>query len=154
VTKPARIPETLRAFLAHHRTMVLATEADGQPSCTRVFFAEVYEASDLPTLYALVKSPSRKLVNLQANPRVGVFIGPEQPTSWLEAHGRAAVLEDTRARERALALVLAKAPEAGPFLARVIADPTRIDLSWLRLTDVTAEPRAVIELPDSHPLRS
>jgi nitroimidazol reductase NimA-like FMN-containing flavoprotein (pyridoxamine 5'-phosphate oxidase superfamily) len=154
VTPRGRIPGALRAFLAHHRTMVLATEMDGQPSCTRVFFAATYETSELPTLYTLVKSPSRKLANLQANPRVGVFIGPERPTSWLEAHGRAAVLEDPRTRERAQALVLAKAPEAGPFLARVVADPTRIELFWLRLTDVTAEPRAVIELPDSHPLRS
>jgi nitroimidazol reductase NimA-like FMN-containing flavoprotein (pyridoxamine 5'-phosphate oxidase superfamily) len=154
MTPPECIPANLRAFLAHHRTMVLATEIEAQPSCTRVFFAETYETGELPTLYALVKSPSRKLANLRANPRVGVFVGPERPTSWLEAHGRAAVLEDPHTRERAQTLVLTKAPEAGPFLARVIAEPIRIDLSWLRLTDVTTEPRAVLELADSHSPRS
>ena len=151
--------EHVRALLAEHRTLVLATVADGQPWCTRVFFAEAFDADvgrrdgadddpedgRLPTLYVLAKAPSRKLANLRANDRVGVFVGPEQPTAWLEARGHAAVLTGDAAavaRER----VLAKASEAGPFLARVTAEAVRIRLGWLRLTDVRAEPRRVIEL--------
>ena len=147
----------VRAYLAEHRTLVLATVADGQPWCTRVFFAEAFDADvgrrdgadddpedgRLPTLYVLAKAPSRKLANLRANDRVGVFVGPEQPTAWLEARGHAAILAaaaDARAR------VLAKAPEAEPFLARVTAEAVRIRLGWLRLTDVRVEPRRVIEL--------
>lgn len=140
----------LRAFLAEHRTLVIATVADEQPWCTRVFFAEAYEdhgTGDVapPTLYLLAKTPSRKLTNLLANDRVGVFVGPEQPTAWLEARGQSRILagqEATAARER----VLAKAPEAGPFLARVTAEAVRVRLAWLRLTDVRVEPRRVIEL--------
>ncbi len=144
----------VRAFLAEHHTVVVATVAEGQPWCTRVFFAEAFEGGDgpetgaFPTLYLLAKTPSRKLANLRANDRVGVFIGPEQPTAWLEARGHAEVLAEpdaSRARDR----VLAKAPEAGPFLARVTAVTVRIRLGWLRLTDVRAEPRRVIELGEA-----
>ena len=126
--------------------MVLATALHGQPSCTRVFFAEAYEQPGLPTLYALLKAPSRKLLNLRGNERVGVFVGPERPTHWTEAHGRAEVLTAPNERELARRLVLAKAPEAGPFLARVSAEPIRIRLTWLRLTDVTVEPRLSLEM--------
>ena len=142
--------ERLRAFLAEHHTLVVATVADRQPWCTRVFFAETFDGDGgedvaLPTLYLLAKMPSRKLTNLGANDRVGVFVGPEQPTAWLEARGRAAVLsgsDASTARDR----VLTKAPEAGPFLARVTAEAVRIRLGWLRLTDVRVEPRHVVEL--------
>ena len=160
---PSADLDHLRAFLAEHHALVVATVADGQPWCTRVFFAEAFErdgepddeeggaehdgpeAGSLPTLYVLAKTPSRKLANLRANDRVGIFVGPEQPTAWLEARGRATVLagqEAAAARQR----VLAKAPEAGPFLARVTAEAVRIRLGWLRLTDVRVEPRRVIEL--------
>ena len=147
---PAADVEHVRAFLAEHHTLVVATVADGQPWCTRVFFAEAFEDDagedgPLPTLYLLTKTPSRKLANLRANDRVGVFVGPEQPTAWLEARGHAGVLAEQdadAARER----VLAKAPEAGPFLARVTAEAVRIRLGWLRLTDVRVEPRRVIKL--------
>ena len=153
-TSTAGVPsgdvEHVRAFLAEHHTLVVATVADGQPWCTRVFFAEAFDNDGggdhaLPTLYLLAKTPSRKLANLRANDRVGIFVGPEQPTAWFEARGHAVVLADERAaaaRER----VLAKAPEAGPFLARVTAESVRIRLDWLRLTDVRVEPRRVIEL--------
>ena len=149
---PAADLEHLRAFLAEHRTLVGATVADGQPWCTRVFFADAFEAGGedgpLPTLYLLAKAPSRKLANLRANDRVGVFVGPEQPTAWLEARGHADVLTEpdaAAARDR----VLAKAPEVGPFLARVTAVAVRIRLGWLRLTDVRVQPRRVIELGEA-----
>ena len=140
----------LGKFLAEHHTLVVATVADEQPWCTRVFFAEAFEEDGcegvaLPTLYLLVKTPSRKLTNLRANDRVGVFVGSEQPTAWLEARGLAEVLSDPDAavaREQ----LLAKAPESGPFLARVTAEAVSIRLGWLRLTDVRVEPRRVIEL--------
>ena len=140
----------LRAFLAEHHTLVIATVADEQPWCTRVFFAEAFEeqgadTTSPPTLYLLAKTPSRKLTNLLANDRVGVFVGPEHPTAWLEARGQAIVLAGDAAAD-ARARVLAKAPEAGPFLARVTAEAVRVQLAWLRLTDVRAEPRSVIEL--------
>jgi nitroimidazol reductase NimA-like FMN-containing flavoprotein (pyridoxamine 5'-phosphate oxidase superfamily) len=136
----------LRDFLAEHHTLVVATESAGQPWCTRVFFAEVFERRDgLPTLYAMAKTPSRKLANLMANPRVGLFVGPDFPTAWLEARGTARQVEDAREAAHGRELMLTKSPEAGPFLARVTAVAVRIDVEWLRLTSAATDPRYIIE---------
>jgi nitroimidazol reductase NimA-like FMN-containing flavoprotein (pyridoxamine 5'-phosphate oxidase superfamily) len=142
--------EALRAFLRQHHTLVVATEAEGQPWCTRVFFAETFgsavsEEGDLPAFYVLAKTPSRKLTNLATNTRVGLFVGPDFPTSWLEARGTAEVLDDPGETQAARDLVLAKSPEAGPFLARVTAVAVRIDVRWLRLTDAATDPRRIVE---------
>ena len=158
-SSPERVADVgacLRDFFAEHHTLVLATVVDGQPWCTRVFFAEelggepcfAEELGGEPclTLYLLAKTPSRKLTNLEANDRVGVFVGPEQPTAWLEARGRATVLRDPTDDAAARARVLAKSPEAGPFLARVTAEAVRVRIEWLRLTDVRVTPRRVIEI--------
>lgn len=138
--------EAVQRFLARHHTLVVATEAAGQPWCTRVFFAEAWEGGDLPTLYALAKTPSRKLENLTHNPRVGLFVGPDFPTAWLEARGTARVVTAPSADRRVRDLVLGKSPDAGPFLARVTAVAVRIEVGWLRLIDANAEPRLIVEL--------
>ena len=147
--------EALRAFLREHQTLVVATEAEGQPWCTRVFFAETFGAETpealtaptdgLPTFYAMTKMPSRKLTNLAANARVGLFVGPDFPTAWLEARGIAEILADPGETQAARNLVLAKSPEAGPFLARVTAVAVRINVRWLRLTDAATDPRRIVE---------
>jgi nitroimidazol reductase NimA-like FMN-containing flavoprotein (pyridoxamine 5'-phosphate oxidase superfamily) len=150
MSAPEAEPDPLRAFLQQHHTLVIATEADGQPWCTRVFFAETFGAETpgddaLPTFYAMTKTPSRKLTNLATNARVGLFVGPDFPTAWLEARGTATMLADPGETQAARDLVLAKSPEAGPFLARVTAVAVRIEVGWLRLTDAATDPRRVVE---------
>jgi nitroimidazol reductase NimA-like FMN-containing flavoprotein (pyridoxamine 5'-phosphate oxidase superfamily) len=150
MSAPTEAPAALRAFLREHYTLVVATEAEGQPWCTRVFFAETFERGELPTLYVLTKTPSRKLENLTANPRVGLFVGPDYPTAWLEARGTAEEVADPGEAARGRALVLAKAPQAEPFLKRVTAVTVRIEVGWLRLIDAATDPRLIVELGDEY----
>ena len=88
------IDETTRAtinqFLAQYETLVIATEHEGQPFVTRAFYVEKpIEAGETSlTLYGTFIVTSRKLANLRENARVGLFIGPDMPSVWLEATAR------------------------------------------------------------------
>src|SRR5260370_9100701 len=77
--------ETITPFLAQHDTLAIATEQQGQPYVTRVFYLEQPIDNDTLKLYGTFITTSRKLANLQQNPRLGLFIGPSQPTVWLHA---------------------------------------------------------------------
>src|SRR6266852_2500416 len=88
--------EIITAFLAQYDTLAIATEHDGQPYVTRVFYTEQPIQETSLTLYGTFITTSRKLANLQHNPRVGLFIGPSQPTAWLEATAIAHVVADEK----------------------------------------------------------
>ncbi len=142
--------ETMQTFLAQYDTLLIATERDHQPYTTGAFFAEEFTESGDLVLYFTFIVTSRKLANLRDNPKVGLFIGPRQPTEWLEGTGTAQVVEDPQEAERARRLVMAKSELAGTFIAKVPIVPVRVVVTWARITDLRAgykvtEMRAEVE---------
>src|SRR6266513_4206703 len=92
--------DTINMFLAQYDTLAIATEHDGQPFVTRAFFVEEPVSENRVRLYGTFITTSRKLANLQQNPRVGIFIGPSQPSAWLEATAVARTVNDELASAR------------------------------------------------------
>lgn len=130
--------QTLQAFLAQYDTLLIATERDHQPFTTGAFYAEeISERGDI-TLYFTFIVTSRKLANLRDNPKVGIYIGPRQPTEWLEGTGVAQVVEDEQEAERAKQLVMTKSELAGQFMAQVPIVAVRVVVNWARITDLRA----------------
>ena len=134
----AETRQTMEAFLAQYDTLLIATERDHQPYTTGAFFAEEITDSGNLVLYFTFIITSRKLANLRDNPKVGIFIGPRQPTEWLEGTGKAYVVEDAQEAERVKQLVMTKSELAGKFMAQVPILPVRVDVTWARITDLRA----------------
>ncbi|HEU5199265.1 MAG TPA: pyridoxamine 5'-phosphate oxidase family protein [Ktedonobacterales bacterium] len=133
----AESKKTIETFLTEYDTLLIATERDHQPYTTGAFFAEELTDSGEFNLYFTFIVTSRKLANLIDNPRVGIFIGPRQPTIWLEGTGVAQVLEDEEA-ERAKQLVMNKSEMAAGFIARVPIKAVKVQVNWGRITDLRA----------------
>ncbi len=131
---------TINDFLAQFETLVIATEHEGQPFVTRAYYVEKpVEAGDTSlTLYGTFIVTSRKLANLRENGRVGLFIGPDQPSTWLEATAHAYALEDEQASATVRERLGEKSPTAAAFIARVPIVAVEIRVDWLRITDLTA----------------
>src|SRR5205085_5198972 len=91
------VRERINTFLAQYDTLAIATEHEGQPYVTRAFFVEEPVSDTGLKLYGTFITSSRKLANLRQNPRVGLFIGPDQPSVWLEATAEARILTDENA---------------------------------------------------------
>ena len=140
------IDETARAtinqYLAQYETLVIATEHEGQPFVTRAFYVEklIEEGDTSLTLYGTFIVTSRKLANLRENGRVGLFIGPDQPSVWLEATAHAFALEDEQTSATVRELLGQKSPTAAGFIARVPIVAVEIRVDWLRITDLTGGP--------------
>src|SRR5207249_5585320 len=111
--------DTINMFLAQYDTLAIATEHDGQPFVTRAFFVEEPVSENRVRLYGTFITTSRKLANLQQNPRVGILIGPSQPSAWLEATALARTLTDESASSVVLENLGKKSSVAGAFIARV-----------------------------------
>jgi nitroimidazol reductase NimA-like FMN-containing flavoprotein (pyridoxamine 5'-phosphate oxidase superfamily) len=137
------IRETISAFLAQYDTLAIATEYEGQPYVTRAFYAEQIIQDDTITLYGTFIKTSRKLANLRLNPRVGLFIGPSQPTAWLEATATAEVLTDEAISSTARDLIYKKSAVAAAFIARVPIVAVALRVKWLRMTDIAANPMQI-----------
>ncbi len=132
--------EIINKFLAQYETLAIATEHEGQPYVTRAFFVEEPVNDTNLKLYCTFITTSRKLANLRQNPRVGLFIGPSQPTVWLEATAQARVLEDEQASTTARENLGKKSPTAAMFTARVPIVAVELRVNWLRITNLTASP--------------
>lgn len=130
------IRTSIETFVSSYQTLVIATEHEGQPYATRIFFVEGPVTETTYTLYGTVITSSRKLANLQHNPQVGIFIGPDQPSAWLEATARARVLGDDEAAH-IRAKLAEKSPTAAGFLSLVPTVAIALDIRWLRITDLT-----------------
>ncbi len=133
---------TINDFLAHYETLVIATEHEGQPFVTRAYYVEKpVEAGDTSlTLYGTFIVTSRKLANLRENERIGLFIGPNEPSAWLEATAHAYALEDEQASARVRERLGQKSPSAAVFIARVPIVAVEIRVDWLRITNLAASP--------------
>jgi len=137
-----QIRATINQFLSRYETLVIATEHTGQPFVTRAFYVEepIKEGDTSLTLYGTFIITSRKLANLRENARIGLFIGPDQPTNWLEATAHAYALEDEQASKAVSARLGQKSPTAAAFIARVPIIAVEIQVDWLRITNLTASP--------------
>ena len=132
--------DTINMFLAQYDTLAIATEHDGQPFVTRAFFVEEAVNESSLRLFGTFITTSRKLSNLQQNPRVGIFIGPSQPSVWLEATALAHTLNDENASSMVLENLSKKSPVAAAFIARVPVIAVEMQITWLRITNVAASP--------------
>ena len=130
----------INSFLAQYDTLAIATEHDGQPFVTRAFFVEEPVNEDSLKLYGTFITTSRKLSNLQQNPRVGIFIGPSQPSTWLEATALARTLNNESATSVVLENLGKKSSVAAAFIARVPVAAVEMQITWLRITNVSAKP--------------
>ena len=133
--------DTINVFLAQYDTLAIATEHDGQPFVTRAFFVEEPVSESSLRLYGTFITTSRKLANLQQNPRVGIFIGPSQPSIWLEATALARTLNDESVSSIVLENLGKKSPVAAAFIARVPIVAVEMQITWLRITNLTASSR-------------
>ena len=127
-------------FFAQYDSLAIATEHDGQPFVTRAFFVEEPVSENRVRLYGTFITTSRKLANLQQNPRVGIFIGPSQPSAWLEATALARTLNDESESSIVLENLGKKSPVAAAFIARVPVVAVEMQMTWLRITNLTASP--------------
>ena len=132
--------ETITAFLAQYDTLAIATEHQGQPYVTRVFYVEQSIQDTRLTLYGTFITTSRKLANLRENPRVGLFIGPPQPTAWLEATALAHVITDENTSAAVREQLGRKSAVAATFIARLPIVAVELQVNWLRITDIAANP--------------
>ena len=134
------VRETINNFLAQYDTLAIATEHDGQPFVTRAFFVEEPMSDSGLKLYGTFITTSRKLANLKQNPRVGIFIGPSQPSAWFEATALARILTDESASSVVLENLGEKSSIAAAFIARVPIVAVEMQLKWLRITNLSASP--------------
>lgn len=132
--------ETIHKFLAQHDTLAIATEHNGQPYVTRAFYVEEPIEEDILTLYGTFITTSRKLANLRQNPRVGLFIGPDSPTAWLEATAEAHALSDESANAAVIERMKRKSAVAATFIARLPIVAVELHVKWLRITNIAANP--------------
>jgi len=136
--------EKINRFLADYDTLVIATQDGDQPYATRAFYVEkpLDAHGTALDLYGTFIVTSRKLANLRTNPRVGLFIGPDKPSAWLEATAYARVLDDDEESAAVKANLSEKSPVAGAFIAQVPVAAVRLSVRWLRITDLAATPFA------------
>jgi len=140
--RETRMEETtltqINTFVAQYSTLVIATEHEGQPFATRIFFVEDPATETTCTLYGTLITSSRKLANLQQNPRVGIFIGPDQPSTWLEATAYAQVIDNEERAAEIRAMLAQKSPTAAAFISMVPTAAVELKINWLRITDLTS----------------
>lgn len=135
--------DTINTFLSKYDTLIIATESEGQPYATSTFYAEevLQDSKDANlTLYATFITSSRKLANLRQNPQVGLFIGPQQPSNWLEAIAHVHIIEDEQKSASIRQRLAEKSPVAAMFLAQVPTAAIEMHIQWLRITNLTATP--------------
>lgn len=130
--------EVISTFLAQYDTFAIATEHDGQPFVTRAFFVEEPMSDSGLKLYGTFITTSRKLANLRKNPRVGIFIGPSQPSAWLEATAMAHILTEENASSVVLENLGKKSSVAAAFISRVSVVAVEMQIKWLRITNLAA----------------
>jgi nitroimidazol reductase NimA-like FMN-containing flavoprotein (pyridoxamine 5'-phosphate oxidase superfamily) len=130
------LPARLRGLLWQHTTLVTATERGGAPWIASVFYAPSFDDGRL-TLTCTLLASSRKLANLRLNPRVAVYVGPQQPSMWAQAEGVARIIEDPAESKTAIDRLVAHAQRARMFVDRVPIVPVEITIHEVKLTDLT-----------------
>lgn len=134
--------------LRQHDTMILATAEHGQPWTAGVFFAHEVTADGKLVLYATMLQGSRKVETLQKNPKVGFYVGPREPSKWLQGSGRAVVARSAELIERGTAIVREQAPGAGVFIDAVPVHVVRIFVDQAQMVDLAGQYKAEVTYGD------
>ncbi|MEM4297819.1 MAG: pyridoxamine 5'-phosphate oxidase family protein [Nitrososphaerota archaeon] len=120
----------MQEILRECRVCTLATESDGRPWATTVFFA-----ADGVNIYCIVEDRGQGMKNLKKNPNVALAIDNRVPDRFVQASGMAEVVRgDEEAKGRRL--VLSRVPEYRPFFEMVSTSVVRIGLKRVHVTDV------------------
>ncbi|CCH30831.1 pyridoxamine 5'-phosphate oxidase family protein [Actinosynnema sp. NPDC047251] len=127
----SEVEAAVRGTLAAHKSMYLATSGGDGPWVGGVYFAEV----DTFTLVLVLEDSGRTLAAVRENPVVALVVSTGSPAQpFLQARAVAEVVDgewDARVRER----LVAKVPEAAPFLAYPIR-AVRLSVTSWRITDL------------------
>src|SRR5262245_60295219 len=140
--------QSVSEHLHQYDTMILATAENGQPWTSGVFFAHEVTPDGRLVLYATMLQGSRKVETLQKNPKVGFYVGPREPSRWLQGAGRAVVARDPEVIKKGIAIVREQAPGAGMFIDRVPVHLVRIFVEQAQLVDLPGQYKAELEFGD------
>ena len=140
--EPTAVADLVRNTLAAHKSLFLATSGSTGPWVGGVYFAESGEF----TLNLVLEDRGRTLAAIRENPVVSVVVSTGSPMQpFLQAQAFAEVLggdADARVRE----LLVAKVPEAAPFLAAPVT-AVRLAVPKWRATDIANGLLPGVELP-------
>lgn len=140
--------QSVTEHLRQYDTLILATAENGQPWTAGVFFAHEVTADGKLVLYATMLQGSRKVETLQKNPKVGFYVGPREPSKWLQGSGRAVVARNSELIERGTAIVREQAPGAGVFIDMVPVHVVRIFVDQVQLVDLAGQYKAELSYGD------
>ena len=76
---------------------------------------------------------SRKVETLRRNPKVGFYVGPREPSRWLQGSGRAVIAGNHDLIERGKTIVREQAPAAGVFIDHVPVHVVRMFVDHVQL---------------------
>jgi uncharacterized protein YhbP (UPF0306 family) len=141
---PQEVAGRILAFLSAHNTLTLATERDGKPWATALFYA-----NDGFTLYFLSDRKTRHAAHLRNNPHVAATIQDDQ-RDWraiqgVQLEGTCEEIADPIESARVLVVYAGKFPFIGDLVrlpkelraAMASARFHKITPSWVRLIDNT-----------------
>jgi hypothetical protein len=141
-------------ILQSHRVAIIATAADGQPWASTVYYAE-----DGFTLFVNTPNRTTMLRNMLDNPRVSYAVDDREPSLFLQAVGRVAIVTDPGEFSHARGLLAVKVPEAhvgapGYTLVRIdteIAYVSDFRQGYRPRAEVTVQPASavVVKQPDN-----
>jgi hypothetical protein len=145
--RQADVERLVRDTLAAHASLFLATAGEAGPWVNGVYFAE----DDLFTLSLVLERGGRTIAAIRSQPRVAVIVSTGSPGDpFLQATADAEVLVGGAA-EYSCNLLLAKVPQAGPFLAAPI-ETVRLTVNTWRVTDIPNGWLPGVELPNPNRL--
>ncbi|MFJ7210003.1 pyridoxamine 5'-phosphate oxidase family protein [Amycolatopsis sp. NPDC098790] len=138
----AAVADLVRSTLSAHKSLFLATSGSTGPWVGGVYFAETGEF----TLNLVLEDRGRTLAAIRENPVVSVVVSTGSPMQpFLQAQALAEVVgaeEDAKVRE----LLVAKVPEAAPFLSQPVT-AVRLTVRKWRATDIANGLLPGVELP-------
>jgi uncharacterized protein YhbP (UPF0306 family) len=139
----ADVEHLVRDTLAAHPSMFLATAGDAGPWVNGVYFAE----EGLYTLFLVLERRGRTLAAIRSQSRVAVIVSTGSPTDpFLQASAEAEELSGAVA-ERARGALLAKVPQAAPFLEAPV-EAVQLTVAGWRVTDIPNGWLPGVELPN------
>ncbi len=134
--------QAVTEHLRQYDTLILATSERGQPWTAGVFFAHEVRPNGRIVLYATMIQGSRKVDTLRRNPKVGFYVGPREPSKWLQGSGRAVIARNAELIEQGKSIVREQAPAAGMFIDHVPVHVVRIFVEQAQLTDLPGRYKA------------
>lgn len=135
--------QTILAFMKAHPLSIIATNSSGSaPESALVAFAEL---PDLGLLFQ-TRTLSRKYANLTRDPKVSFVIGGSADDHrTLQYEGIAKPVEPGDLEKYIEIFVAKKTPTTETFLRHPDARVYKVTPTWLRYSDYTTKPPAILE---------